>query len=332
MADMRPMSASLKQRGGVATFAVRTGAAAQPTPPNASTMNAHFVMFHLPVFQEGPTEIFSEGFARQGRFLRMPRFSANLGFLFNEVGFLDRFAAAAAAGFKGVEFSDPYSHPVEDLRSRLVGLDCVLLNLPMGDRSRGDMGIACLPERIEEFRAGVPRAVEIARTLGCQRLNCIAGLAPPDADRARLRATLARNLAFAARALAPEGMTLLLEPINSIDWPGFFVDGCQQALEIIAEVGAPNLRLQLDAYHHFMSTRRPPPLEGLLPFVGHVQFAGAPGRHEPGTGELDCAALFAELDRLGYSGWVGAEYRPTRRTEETLGWLAQPSLTARGPR
>jgi hydroxypyruvate isomerase len=260
----------------------------------------------------------------------MPRFSANLGFLFPEVDFLDRFAAAAAAGFKGVEFADPYSYPIEELRSRLVGLDCVLFNLPMGQT--GEMGIACLPERTEEFRAGVPRALEIARALSCPRLNCIAGLAPPAADRARLRSTLARNLAWAARALAPDGITLLLEPINAIDRPGFLVDGCQLALEIIAEVGAPNLRLQLDLYHHHMAAGRPPPLERILPSVGHVQFADAPGRHEPGTGEVDLPALFHELDRLGYGGWVGAEYRPTRRTEETLGWLAQPSLTASVPR
>jgi hydroxypyruvate isomerase len=251
----------------------------------------------------------------------MPRFSANLGFLFTELPFLDRFAAARRAGFAGVEFADPYSHPPGQLQDRLGDLACVLLNFPMGDRTRGDMGIACLPERTAEFRDGVVRAVAIARALRCPRLNCIAGLVPAGAERARLRATLIENLRFAVGAA--EGLTVLLEPINSvIDWPGFFVDRCRDAVAILAEV--PGARLQLDVYHYRTTEGVMPPLEELLPITGHVQFADVPGRHEPGTGTVDHGALFAALDRLEYDGWVGAEYRPTRRTGETLGWLSPP--------
>jgi hydroxypyruvate isomerase len=254
----------------------------------------------------------------------MPRFSANLGFLFPELPFLDRFAAAAAAGFRAVEFANPYSHDAAALAQRLRAHDlaCVLLNMPMGDRGRGEMGIACLPDRTDEFRASVARAADAARALGCPSLNCMAGRQPAGADPAALRRTLVGNIRFAARQLARAGLTLNLEPLSTVEFPDIFVRGSAQAVDIIREVAEDNVRLQFDAYHmHIMEGDVPGRLAALLPLIGHVQFADVPGRHEPGTGEVDHRALFSHLDALGYTGWVGAEYRPSRRTEETLAWL-----------
>jgi hydroxypyruvate isomerase len=255
----------------------------------------------------------------------VPRFSANLHFLFGEVPFLDRFEAAARAGFTAVEFPDPYGSPLHDMAARLEAhrLDCVLLNLPMGDRARGEMGIACLPQRLDEFRAGVPRAIEAARALGCPRLNCMAGRQPPGADPERLRATLIENLRWTAEACARAGLALTLEPLNSADYPDIFVRGTGQALALMDEAGAPNLGLQFDCYHMgIMEGALAESLERLLPRIAHVQIGDLPGRHEPGSGQLPYPALFALLDRLGYQGWVGAEYHPSKRTEETLGWFA----------
>ena len=255
----------------------------------------------------------------------MPRFSANLHFLFNEVPFLERFAAAERAGFAAVEFPDPYAHPLPELAARLRDhrLACVLVNFPMGDRARGEMGIACLADREEEFRDGLPRAIAAAQALGCPRLNCMAGRQPPGADPQRLRATLVENLKRASEACARAGLELTLEPLNSADTPDIFVRGSAQAVAIIEEVGAPNLRLQFDCYHlQRMEGALEQSLERLLRLVGHIQIGDVPGRHEPGSGEIPYGAIFALVDRLGYGGWVGAEYRPSRRTEETLGWFA----------
>jgi hydroxypyruvate isomerase len=254
----------------------------------------------------------------------VPRFAANLGFLFPERPFLERFAAAAQAGFRAVEFADPYAQPGE--LARLLdahALECALFNLPMGDRARGDRGIACLPDRVDEFRAGVALAVDAARALRCPRVNCIAGVRPPGADGDVLRATLVANLRFAARAFAGAGLTLCLEAINERDVPGFFLCSAALAVEVIGEVGADNLRLQFDCYHMQIIEGDPAAsLDRLFPLVGHVQFADAPGRHEPGTGTIPYDRLFAQLDGLGYRGWVGAEYHPSKkRTEDTLGWL-----------
>jgi hydroxypyruvate isomerase len=254
----------------------------------------------------------------------MPRFAANLGFLFTEHDFLERFGAARRAGFAAVEFASPYEHPAQVVAERLAehSLACALFNLPMGDRAKGDFGLACRPERVAEFRAGVARAIEYARVLGCPRMNCVAGKQREGDDPAALRATLVENVAYAARELARANLELVVEPINSIDAPGFFLTRCGDAATMIAAIGAPNLALQCDLYHVAMMGDDPAAtLDKLQSVIHHVQFADVPGRHEPGSGRLDFAALFAQLDRLGYAGWTSAEYRPTRTTEETLNWM-----------
>jgi len=253
----------------------------------------------------------------------VPRFSANLGFLFTEHPFLDRFAAAARAGFGAVEFPDPYGHPPGAIASRLEehALECALFNLPLGDRAHGERGLACLPDRVAEFRAGVPLAIAAARELRCMRINCMAGLAPAGADPAALRATLVDNVRFAARQFRQANLILCLEALSTVECPGFFLDGSRQAADLIRDVGEDNVRFQLDLYHmQLMEGDLAATIERLLPHIGHVQFADVPGRHEPGTGQIDFPPLFALLDRLGYQGWVGAEYRPSRRTEDTLAW------------
>ncbi len=255
----------------------------------------------------------------------MPRFAANLGFLFPEVPLAERFGAAAAAGFGAVEFAQPYELEAREIAELLEanGLEMILFNLPMGDKSAGDFGIACLPGREDEFREGVARAIAYAGVLGNERVNCIAGKAPAGADAAALRATLLANLRYAAREMARAGLTLVLEPINTVDVPGFLVARPAEGAALLAETGAPNAGLQYDIYHAAMMGEDP--VEGLArfaPVIRHVQFADAPGRHEPGTGRVDIAACFARLDALGYAGWTAAEYRPTKATVETLGWLA----------
>ena len=251
----------------------------------------------------------------------MPRFAANLGFLFPEHDFLDRFAAARRAGFRAVEFAAPYAYPPDEIAMRLIDNDlaCILINLPSGDRAKGDFGIGCRPERTDEFREGVAKGISYARALGVPKVNCIAGTAREGEDRARLRATLVANLALAAQELAAAGLDLVLEPINTHDVPGFFVSRAREGVDLIAEVAAPNLGLQLDLYHTVMMGDDPAAtLEGMWPAVRHIQFADAPGRGEPGTGKVDFPPLFELIDRLGYGGWVSAEYRPTRPTPETL--------------
>jgi len=255
----------------------------------------------------------------------MPRFAANLGFLFTEHEFLDRFRAARAAGFRAVEFAQPYAFPASEIAARLRdnGLAMILANLPMGDRARGDFGIACRPGREAEFRAGVARGIEYAHALGLPKLNCISGTASGADDPAVLRATLIANLRFAAREFKAAGLDLVLEPINTRDVPGFFVSRSPEAVALIEEVGEDNLRLQCDLYHTAMMGDDPAEiLRRCRPAIGHVQFADVPGRGEPGSGRIDFAPLFALLDELGYAGWVSAEYRPTRPTVETLGFLA----------
>jgi hydroxypyruvate isomerase len=255
----------------------------------------------------------------------MPRFAANLSFLFTELDFPDRFAAAAAAGFEGVEFPFPHGHDPRRLAGLLEehGLAAVLHNLPAGDWAAGDRGIACRPDRRREFRAGVEEAVSCATALGCPRLNCLAGIPGAGVDATTAERTLIDNLRYAADRLAGDGIELLVEPVNTRDVPGFFLSRTDQALDVIDAVGAPNLRLQLDLYHtQVMQGDLARTIEGLLPRIGHIQVADNPGRHEPGTGEIHFGFLFALIDRLGYDGWIGCEYRPVGGTRAGLGWLA----------
>ncbi|WP_444999628.1 hydroxypyruvate isomerase [Halomonas mongoliensis] len=254
----------------------------------------------------------------------MPKFAANLSMLFNEVEFLDRFEAAARAGFKGVEYLFPYDFEVAELKRRLDdnGLTQVLFNLPAGDWAAGERGIACHPDRVEEFREGVERAIAYARVLGNAQVNCLAGIQPEGVSDDQARATLVENLRFAAGKLADAGILLVAEPINTRDIPGFFLNRTEQALDIFDEVGSDNLKLQYDIYHmQIMEGDLAPTLETHLARIAHVQIADNPGRHEPGSGEIHYPFLFAHLDRLGYEGWVSAEYKPAATTEEGLGWL-----------
>ena len=253
----------------------------------------------------------------------MPRFAANLTMLFTEVPFLDRFERAAKAGFEAVEFLFPYAFDAADIKKRLDdnGLKLVLHNLPAGDWDAGERGIACLPDRVAEFRVGVAKAIAYAKVLGVGQLNCLAGKVPAGADPAVLRATFVDNLAYAAKALGEAGLRLLIEPINTFDIPGFFLNRTDQAIAILDDVGAPNAFVQYDIYHaQRMEGELAATVQKHLARIGHVQLADNPGRHEPGTGEINYAFLFAHLDRIGYSGWIGCEYKPAATTEAGLGW------------
>ncbi len=253
----------------------------------------------------------------------MPKFAANLTMLFNEVPFLDRFERAEKAGFDAVEFLFPYAYPVAEIRHRLDanGLQLVLHNLPAGDWDAGERGIACHPERKSEFREGVGKAIAYATTLGVSQVNCLAGKAPPDVSEAALRVTFVENLHFAAAALKQAGLRLLIEPINTFDIPGFYLHRSIQALAILDEVGADNAFLQYDIYHaQRMEGELAATMQKHLARIGHIQLADNPGRHEPGTGEINYPFLFAHLDRIGYAGWIGCEYKPAASTEAGLDW------------
>lgn len=254
----------------------------------------------------------------------MPRFAANLSFLFTERPFLERFAAARTAGFAGVEFHFPYGYDRAALAEVVLtsGLEAVLFNLPAGDWAAGERGIACHPQRIAEFQDGVGQAIDYARAVGCGRLNCLAGLAPIDIAHDKARETLVENLRFAAAATARAGIQLVLEPLNTHDTPGFFVSTTPAALALIEAVGSDNLRLQYDIYHaQVMEGDLARTLQEHLPRIAHVQLADNPGRHEPGTGEINFPFLLQHLDRIAYAGWVGCEYQPSRRTEDSFAWL-----------
>lgn len=255
----------------------------------------------------------------------MPRFAANLTMLFTERPFLDRFAAAAQAGFKAVEFLFPYDFEAEAIAQRLREhrLLLVLHNLPAGDWAAGERGIACHPGREAEFRAGVERALAYARVLGTPRINCLAGIRPQGVTEADARATLVANLRFAAQALKDQGIPLLIEPINTFDIPGFFLSRTRQALDIIEAVGSDNLFLQYDLYHaQRMEGELTATLRAALPRIAHIQLADNPGRNEPGTGEINYRFLFDELDRLGYHGHIGCEYKPTDPKNPSFAWVA----------
>ncbi len=271
----------------------------------------------------------------------MPRFAANLSFLFTELPFLDRFEAAARAGFRGVEFHYPFSFDPADIRARLDmhGLEPVLMNIRAGKPERGEWGFASLPGRKETFRLCVIEAIDYAMALGITQLNCLAGVWPAGVDVRSYELRFIDNVRRAAEELDKVGLTLNIEALNTWDVPGFVINNTRDAMRIINEIGATNVMLQYDWYHMQImevwcgnATAETAPLDTrtnvlgdtirlLLPMIGHMQFADAPGRHEPGTGLIDFPALFAHVDALGYQGWIGAEYRPSGKTEDSLDWL-----------
>ena len=255
----------------------------------------------------------------------MPQFCANLTLMFNEVPFQERFAAASKAGFKGVEYLFPYDYDKHQLaellnRHQLVQ---VLHNLPAGDWAKGERGLACHADRVHEFQASVEKAIDYASALGCKQVNCLAGLAPANVAPEKLRETFVANLKFAAPKFKTAGIKLLIEPINSIrDMPGFYLNHTQQALDIIADTGSDNLYLQYDIYHmQIMEGDLASTIEKHLKMIPHMQLADNPGRHEPGTGEINYKFLFDFIDRIGYKGWIGCEYKPLTATEAGLSWL-----------
>jgi hydroxypyruvate isomerase len=255
----------------------------------------------------------------------MPKFAANLTMLYNELPFLDRFEAAAKASFTGVEYLFPYDFDKTELAARLdrYNLTQVLHNLPAGNWAGGERGIAILPERVGEFREGVTRAIDYAGTLNCKLINCLAGIAPKEASPERLRETFVANLDYAARALKEAGIKLLIEAVNTRDIPGFFLNRTKDALAIIDEIGSDNIFVQYDIYHmQIMEGDLARTMEANLARIAHIQLADNPGRNEPGTGEINYPFLFKKLDAIGYSGWIGCEYRPATTTAEGLGWFA----------
>jgi hydroxypyruvate isomerase len=254
----------------------------------------------------------------------MPKFAANLSMMYQEHAFLDRFGAAAKDGFKGVEYLFPFDHPAAAIRARLDehGLKQALFNGPPGNWEAGERGLASLPGREDEFRRGVASALDYARVLGNERVHLMAGLIRAGEDRALHRATYVRNLEYAAKEAASAGITIVIEPINTRDIPGFFLNRQDEAHTVCAEIGAPNLKVQMDFYHCQI-------VEGDLAMkfrkyfsgIGHVQVAGVPERNEPDAGEVNYPYLFRLLDELGYAGWVGCEYRPKGKTSDGLAWL-----------
>lgn len=257
----------------------------------------------------------------------MPKFAANLSFLFADAPFPARFKRAAAAGFKGVEYLFPYDYPAHDVAEWLRNndLEQVLFNLPPGDWAAGERGLACLPQRQGEFAESVEQALNYAMLLDCERLHCMAGLRPVGVGEAELEATYIANLRYAADRFATIGATVMIEPINSrIDMPGYWLDSIEQGFRLLQAVDRSNVKLQYDIYHaQIIAGDLARTLEANLHRIGHIQIADNPGRHEPGTGEINYPFLFETLDRLGYDGWVGCEYKPLTTTEAGLGWLPQ---------
>lgn len=252
----------------------------------------------------------------------MPRFAANLSLMFTEHAFPDRFDAAAAAGFDAVEFLFPYDFPADDIAARriAVGVEQALFNLPPGDWAKGERGLAALPGRKAEFRQSVRTALDYAAVIGSSRLHVMAGIADPAS--ARCRAAYRDSLAFAADAAAEQQVCVLIEPINNRDMPGYFLNDFDRAVELIDDFRHPNIKLQFDIYHRqIMCGDVIRGLEQLLPLIGHVQIASVPDRQEPGSGELDDFRILEVLDRLGYQGFVGCEYRPGGATLAGLGWI-----------
>ena len=256
----------------------------------------------------------------------MPRFAANLTFLFNEAPFLDRFALAQRAGFKGVEYMFPYAENKAELATRLKdnGQSQVLFNLPAGNWAAGERGIAIMPDRKDEFRRGVHQAIDYASALSCGQLNCLAGIAPQGADAKALRATFVENLAFAASELRKANIKLLIEAINPRDIPGFHLNRTDQAVSVIEEVGSDNLFVQYDIYHmQIAEGDLARTIDANLKRIAHIQLADNPGRNEPGTGEINYPFLLRHIDKSGYAGWIGCEYKPLTTTAAGLGWIKQ---------
>ncbi len=276
----------------------------------------------------------------------MPRFAANLHYLFTELPFLDRFAAAAAAGFRGVEAQVPYHHPAAELARRLRenDLEMVLLDTAQGDWDAGERGLAALPGREQEFRAGVAQAIEYATALNCHTVHVIAGVVPPGADPADMERTYHANLHYAAEAFAPHGIAAVIEPINpslgvvpegelytTLGMRGFYLTSTTQALTTIQAVDHPNLHLHLDMYHMQMTEGRlADTLRQHIHLVRHLQLAGVPGRHEPDVGEINYPYLFDLIDQLGFTGWIGCEYKPQGETLDGLGWAQRYGIKPPG--
>jgi hydroxypyruvate isomerase len=254
----------------------------------------------------------------------MPKFSANLSMLFKEVDFLDRFERAALAGFKAVEFLFPYEWDKDELKDRLEthGFEIVLHNLPAGQWSTGERGLACLPDRASEFQDGVGRALEYAKALGCPCLNCLAGIPPVTLSEEETQQTLVSNVRYAAEEAQKSGVKLLVEALNSQDVPGFCLSSTKQMLELLKAVDHPNLYMQYDIYHmQIMEGNLTRTIAQNIERIAHMQLADVPGRHEPGTGEINFENLFRAIDETGYKGWIGCEYNPTGTTEAGLGWV-----------
>jgi hydroxypyruvate isomerase len=260
----------------------------------------------------------------------MPRFSANLTFLFNELPFLDRFPAAKESGFRFVEYAFPYEFPSDTLQGLLQqhGLKQVLFNLPPGDWAAGDRGVAADPRRVEEFRGGVDRALKYARALDVRCINCLVGNRLSDVSYEDQWAAMVSNLGYAAGRLGAEGRILVVEPLNTSDMKGFFLSTSRDGFRLLDEVGAPNVRLQYDVYHmQRMEGELTTTIRANLTRIGHIQIADNPGRHQPGTGEINYRFLLAELDAMGYDGFVGLEYVPVPDTRASLEWVRAWGLT-----
>ena len=255
----------------------------------------------------------------------MPRFAANISMMFNELPFLDRFAAARAAGFEAVEFLFPYEFPAAEIAQRLKdnGLQQVLFNAPPGDWAAGERGTASLPGRQQEFRDGIMQALDYAGALGCPRLHVMAGMVPTGVSQGTLTCLYAINLAWAAERAIAQGVTCVIEPINQRDMPGYALTGTANAVAAIEAVGRDRLGLQFDLYHtQITEGDLVPRARALLPYIAHMQVADTPGRNEPGTGEVNWPFVFAEIDAMDFTGWIGCEYRPKGETVAGLGWFA----------
>jgi hydroxypyruvate isomerase len=254
----------------------------------------------------------------------MPKFSINLSLLLTEMPLQERFAAAAKLGFKGVEIQFPYEYPATELAdlANAAGVEIVLHNIPAGDLSAGDVGIAGIPGREDEFARGLDLAREYNEELGAKCVNVLAGKPPLEVDREAAMAVLEANVRSVINAFSKRDVTILLEPANGIDHPNFLLQKTEDAVEIIERLGADNVMIQFDVYHRqIMQGNLIHALRNFLPYIGHIQFADVPGRHEPGTGEINFPAIFEALDRIGYDGWVGAEYVPSGATAESLEWF-----------